>query len=155
MHRYCLDQSSLIASEVVTQSAYYPLTTANEMWRIDPSGGGPERVTGGRGVPNAVKFDPQGHLVSTQVASGQVLRVDPRTGDKGVFAQLNPGPDKPTFVTGRLFIPNLTGQITEVLGGGRDTQRAGGCVEVAAGSGGRRCGAVADGEGSVLALGRS
>ena len=39
------------------------------------------------GVPDAVKFDSAGYLVSTQVASGQVLRIDPRSGDKTALAQ--------------------------------------------------------------------
>jgi hypothetical protein len=34
-------------------------------------------------VPDSVKFDAEGFIVSTQVASGQVLRIDPRTGNNG------------------------------------------------------------------------
>ncbi|MEO3758031.1 SMP-30/gluconolactonase/LRE family protein [Mycobacterium sp. B14F4] len=100
---------------------YYPLMTANEIWRLDPDPNKhsePERVTADLGVPDAVKFDPQGHLVSTQVASGQVVRVDPRSGDKTILAQLNPGLDNLTFVGDRLFVSNFTGEITEILGGG-------------------------------------
>jgi sugar lactone lactonase YvrE len=98
---------------------YYPLMTANEIWRIDPAGGEPQRVTGELGVPDAVKFDPEGYLVSTQVASGQVLRIDPRSGDKTLLAQLNPGLDNLTFVGDRLFVSNFTGEITEILPGGK------------------------------------
>ncbi|AFM19055.1 gluconolactonase [Mycolicibacterium chubuense NBB4] len=98
---------------------YFPLMTANEIWRIDPSGGEAQRVAGDLGVPDAVKFDADGFLVSTQVASGQVLRIDPRTGDKTVLAQLNPGLDNLTFVGERLFASNFTGEITEILSGGR------------------------------------
>jgi sugar lactone lactonase YvrE len=65
-----------------------------------------------------VKFDSQGNIVSTQVASGQVLRIDPRTGDKTLLAQLNPGLDNLTFVGDRLFVSNFTGEITEILAGG-------------------------------------
>ena len=97
---------------------YYPLMTANEIWRIDPDGGEPQRVTGDLGVPDAVKFDSQGYLVSTQVASGQVLRIDPRSGDKTVLAQLNPGLDNLTFAGDRLLVSNFTGEITEILAGG-------------------------------------
>src|SRR5690606_18822159 len=84
---------------------YYPLMTANEIWRIDPNAGEhaePQRVTADLGVPDAVKFDPQGFIVSTQVASGQVLRIDPRTGDKTLLAQLTPGLDNLTLVGDRV-----------------------------------------------------
>ncbi|MDT0478279.1 hypothetical protein RM863_39855, partial [Streptomyces sp. DSM 41014] len=97
---------------------YFPVMGANEIWRIDPSGGDPQVVAGGLGVPDSVKFDADGHIVSTQVASGQVLRIDPRTGDQTLLAQLNPGLDNCTFVDGRLFVSNFTGEITEVLSGG-------------------------------------
>ena len=53
---------------------YFPVMDANEIWRIDPDGGEPERVAGDLGVPDSVKFDADGHIVSTQVFSGQVLR---------------------------------------------------------------------------------
>ena len=99
---------------------YFPLMTANEIWRVDPDSKGPcepQRVAGDLGVPDAVKFDSEGYLVSTQVASGQVLRIDPRSGDKTVLAQLNPGLDNLTFVGDRLFASNFTGEITEILPG--------------------------------------
>ena len=56
--------------------------------------------------------------MSTQVASGQVLRIDPRSGEKTLLAQLNPGLDNLTFVGDRLFVSNFTGEITEILAGG-------------------------------------
>jgi sugar lactone lactonase YvrE len=98
---------------------YYPLMTANEIWRIDPAGGEPQRVATDLGVPDAVKFDAEGYLVSTQVASGQVLRIDPRTGEKTVLAQLNPGLDNLTFAGDRLLASNFTGEITEIGADGR------------------------------------
>ncbi|TPG34573.1 SMP-30/gluconolactonase/LRE family protein [Mycolicibacterium hodleri] len=98
---------------------YFPVMGANEIWRIDPDGtGAPETVATGLGVPDSVKFDQNGSIVSTQVASGQVLRINPRTGEKALLAQLTPGLDNCTFVDGRLFVSNFTGAITEVLGGG-------------------------------------
>ncbi|MDT5134361.1 MAG: hypothetical protein QOE41_3672, partial [Mycobacterium sp.] len=97
---------------------YFPVMGANEIWRIDPEGGVPERVAGELGVPDAVKFDSRGRIVSTQVHSGQVLRIDPRTGERTVLAQLNPGLDNVTFLDGRLFVSNFTGEITEILGDG-------------------------------------
>ncbi|MGV0793155.1 SMP-30/gluconolactonase/LRE family protein [Mycolicibacterium sp. XJ1819] len=99
---------------------YYPLMTANEIWRIDPDDPGePQRVAADLGVPDAVKFDAAGDIVSTQVASGQVLRIDPRSGEKTVLAQLNPGLDNLTLAGDRLLVSNFTGEITEVLGSGQ------------------------------------
>ncbi|ORA34903.1 SMP-30/gluconolactonase/LRE family protein [Mycobacterium aquaticum] len=105
---------------------YFPVMGANEIWRIDPSGGQPQVVAAGLGVPDAVKFDAQGFIVSTQVASGQVLRIDPRTGDHSLLAQLSPGLDNLTFVDGRLFVSNFTGEITEVTPTGTSTLLPGG-----------------------------
>ncbi|MBV8348997.1 MAG: SMP-30/gluconolactonase/LRE family protein [Mycolicibacterium sp.] len=95
---------------------YFPVMGANEIWRIDPDGGTPERVAADLGVPDAVKFDSNGRIVSTQVHSGQVLRIDPRSGERSVLANLSPGLDNLTFVDGRLFVSNFTGEITEILG---------------------------------------
>ncbi|OBG84174.1 gluconolaconase [Mycobacterium sp. E802] len=105
---------------------YFPVMGANEIWRIDPDGGSPEVVAGGLGVPDSVKFDADGHIVSTQVASGQVLRIDPRNGEQTLLAQLTPGLDNCTFVDGRLFVSNFTGEITEILSGGTTAVLPGG-----------------------------
>jgi sugar lactone lactonase YvrE len=98
---------------------YFPVMGANEIWRIDLDGGAPERVATELGVPDSVKFDSAGRIVSTQVHSGQVLRIDPRTGGQTVLADLNPGLDNSTFVGDRLFVSNFTGEITEIMDGGR------------------------------------
>src|ERR1700750_1454081 len=99
-----------------------PVMAANEIWRIHPDGegpGDPEVIATGLGVPDSVKFDASGFIVSTQVASGQVLRIDPRTGAQTLLAQLAPGLDNCTFVgTGsgaRLFVSSFTGEISEIL----------------------------------------
>jgi sugar lactone lactonase YvrE len=104
---------------------YFPVMGANEIWRIDPDGErtqAAEVIATGLGVPDSVKFDSEGFIVSTQVASGQVLRIDPRTGEQTLLAQLSPGLDNCTIVgsgsEARLFVSNFTGEITEVLGGG-------------------------------------
>jgi sugar lactone lactonase YvrE len=100
---------------------YYPLMVANEIWRIDPDPdrhSEPQRVAGDLGVPDAVKFDSEGFIVSTQVATGQVLQIDPRSGEQSLLAQLTPGLDNLTFVGDRLFVSNFTGEITEILGDG-------------------------------------
>ncbi len=74
-------------------------------------------------MPDSVKFDADGFIVSTQVFSGQVLRINPRNGEQTVLAQLSPGLDNCTFADGRLFVSNFTGEITEILGNG-DTRSA-------------------------------
>lgn len=98
---------------------YFPLMGANEIWRVGLDGGAPEIVASELGVPDAVKFDAQGQIVSTQVASGQVLRIDPRSGARTVLADIAPGLDNLAFVGERLFVSSISGQVNEVLAGGK------------------------------------
>ena len=103
-------------------SLYFPVMGPNEIRRSEPAMHRvrpPLMVTSGLGVPDAVKFDHRGRIVSTQVATGQVIRVDPQTGDQTVLADLSPGLDNLTFVGDRLFVSHFTGAITEILEGGR------------------------------------
>lgn len=94
---------------------YFPVMGTNEIWRSALDGSPPEVVAGDLGVPDAVKFDSEGFIVSTQVATGQVLRIDPRTGEKTTLASLPSGLDNLTFVDNRLFVSSISGQITEIL----------------------------------------
>ena len=105
---------------------YFPVMGANEIWRIGLDGGEPDTVATGLGVPDSVKFDSAGQIVSTQVHSGQVLRIDPRTGEQTVLANLSPGLDNCAFVGDRLFVSNFTGEITEILDGTTDAVLPGG-----------------------------
>ncbi len=98
---------------------YFPVMGANEIWRIGLEGGTPERVAGELGVPDSVKFDAQGRIVSTQVHSGQVLRLDLHSGAREVLADVAPGLDNVAFIGDRIFVSSISGQINEVLGGGR------------------------------------
>ena len=88
---------------------YFPVMGTNEIWRIGLDGG----------VPDSVKFDPRGFIISTQVHSGHVLRIDPRNGDRRVLANLTPGLYKGTFVGHRLFVSNIRGYVIEILSGGK------------------------------------
>lgn len=97
---------------------YFPVMGMNEIWRVSLDGGAPEKVAGDLGVPDAVKFDSKGFIISTQVASGQVLRIDPRTGDRTVLANIAPGLDNLTFVGERLFVSSISGQVNEILTNG-------------------------------------
>jgi sugar lactone lactonase YvrE len=98
---------------------YVPIMGTNEIWRVSLEGGAPETVAGELGVPDSVKFDSDGYIVSTQVHSGQVLRIDPRTGNRSVLANLSPGLDNVTFVGKRIFVSNISGYVTEILEGGK------------------------------------
>lgn len=90
----------------------------NEIWRVSLEGGAPEVVAGNLGVPDSVEFDAQGRIVTTQVASGEVLRIDPVSGTREVLAQLGPGLDNVSFVGDRIFVSSIPEEITEILGGG-------------------------------------
>ncbi|AMO70565.1 SMP-30/gluconolactonase/LRE family protein [Sphingorhabdus sp. M41] len=98
---------------------YMPIMGANEIWRVSLDGGEPEVVAGDLGVPDSVKFDSKGYIISTQAASGQVLRIDPQSGSRELLAQLGPGLDNCTFVGDRLFVSSIPGEVTEILGGGK------------------------------------
>lgn len=98
---------------------YFPIMATGEIWRIKLDGGPVEKVAEGLVYPDAVKFDSKGRIVATEAATGQVVRIDPRSGDKSVLAQLAPGLDNCTFVDDRLFVSSFTGEITEILDGGK------------------------------------
>jgi sugar lactone lactonase YvrE len=97
---------------------YFPVMGTNEIWRVSLDGGAPEVVARDLGVPDSVKFDSKGFIVSTQVASGQVLRINPQTGEKTVLADIGPGLDNCTFVGDRLFVSSIPGQISEITAPG-------------------------------------
>ncbi len=98
---------------------YFPAQAANEIWRISLDGGEPEVVAKDLGVPDSVKFHPDGYIVSTQVYSGQVLKIDPRTGEKTLLADIGAGLDNVTFVNGRTFVSHITGSIHEITAPGQ------------------------------------
>jgi sugar lactone lactonase YvrE len=98
---------------------YFPVMGTNEIWRVGLDGGPHEIVARDLGLPDSVKFDRHGNIVSTQAASGQVLRINPLTGEQIVLATLAPGLDNCTFVGERLFVSSISGQINEVLPDGQ------------------------------------
>lgn len=97
---------------------YFPVMGSNEIWRISLDGGIPEVIAGDLGVPDAVKFNSRGQIVSTQVATGQVLEIDPETGHRRILADIAPGLDNLSFVGDRLFVSSISGQVNEVLADG-------------------------------------
>ena len=86
---------------------------------LAPPGGEPEVVAKDLGVPDSVKFDSKGRIVTTQVASGQVLRLDLQSGTREVLADLGPGLDNVTFIGDRIFVSSIPGEITEILAPGK------------------------------------
>lgn len=98
---------------------YFPAQGANQIWRIPLEGGEPEVVAGELAVPDSVKFHPDGSIISTQVYSGQVLKIDPRTGNRTLLADIGPGLDNVAFVGGRTFVSHINGSITEILEPGK------------------------------------
>lgn len=96
---------------------YFPAQGANEIWRVSLDGGPHEVVAKDLGVPDSVKFDAQGFIISTQVASGQVLRIDPRDGSRTVLAQLMPGLDNCAILGDRIFASHIIGGLYELAGG--------------------------------------
>jgi DNA-binding beta-propeller fold protein YncE len=66
-----------------------------------------------------VKFDSRGRIVTTQVGSGQVLRIDVQTGAREVLADLGPGLDNVSFIGDRIFVSSIPGEITEILAPGK------------------------------------
>ncbi|MBU6266824.1 MAG: gluconolaconase [Sphingomonadales bacterium] len=119
-HRVIYDKCPLVnAFEVGPDGKlYFPAQGANEIWRISLDGGEPEVVAKDLGVPDSVKFHPDGYIVSTQVYSGQVLKIDPRTGAKEVLADIGAGLDNVTFVGNRTFVSHITGSIHEITAPG-------------------------------------
>jgi len=98
---------------------YFPVMGTNEIWRVNPDGGLPECVVGGLATPDSVKFDTRGYIVSTQLDSGEVLRIDPRDGSRAVLASLSPGLDNVTFIGERTFVSHIRGELYEILSDGQ------------------------------------
>src|SRR5579863_7348520 len=72
---------------------YFPAIGANEIWRVPIAGGKPERFVGDLAVPTAVKFNSKGSLLSTQGASGEILKFDLPGANRSVVAKVRPGID--------------------------------------------------------------
>ncbi len=98
---------------------YFPVMGTNEIWRVNLDGSECEVVAGDLGVPDSVKFDSKGRIVSTQVGSGQVIRLDIQSGTREVLADIGPGLDNCAFIGDRLFVSHTAGSIHEILEPGK------------------------------------
>ena len=98
---------------------YAPIMGTNEIWAIDIATGAHEVVAGDLGVPDSVKFDSKGRIVTTQVATGDVLRIDVQSGQRETLANLGPGLDNVALIGNRIFISSINGSLTEILEPGK------------------------------------
>jgi sugar lactone lactonase YvrE len=108
---------------------YGPLSSGDQVVRIDVDTGAVAPVSGGFGLPTAAKFDSRGRLYVVDQLSGEVVRVNIATGAKTVIAQLTPGLDSLAFDSrDRMFVSSfqdgfiaevkLDGEVRMVSGGG-------------------------------------
>jgi len=101
---------------------YFPAIGANEIWRIPLEGGRPERFVGDLGVPTAVKIDSKGSVISTQGATGEILKFDLQSGARTVLATVRPGLDNLVLTADdRLFVSHFVdGGVAEILSNGSE-----------------------------------
>jgi sugar lactone lactonase YvrE len=101
---------------------YFPVIGANEIWRVPVGGGRPERFVGDLAVPTAVKLDSKGQVMSTQGASGEILRFDLQSRNKAVVAKVRPGIDNFALTADdRLFVSHFVdGGVAEIMPDGRE-----------------------------------
>ncbi|MBW8089274.1 SMP-30/gluconolactonase/LRE family protein [Streptomyces hygroscopicus subsp. hygroscopicus] len=101
---------------------YYPQMLRNEVWRIPPDGGVPERVAAEVDDPVAVRFDRGGVLVVlSRGMAGVVTRIDLDTGARSVVATGIVGLDNAAFDhENRMFVSSFaSGGIAEIDADGR------------------------------------
>jgi sugar lactone lactonase YvrE len=98
---------------------YGPIFTRDRVVRIDVDAQPPTitTVADGFGLPAAAKFDSRGRLHVVDSQSGEVVRIDTKTGSKAVVATVGPGLDNLAFdAHDRLFVSsNDEGFVVEVL----------------------------------------
>jgi sugar lactone lactonase YvrE len=97
---------------------YGPIYTQGKVGRIDVNSDSITIETVSEGFfPAAVKFDSKGRLYAVDHASGEVLRLDTKSGNREVITTLSPGLDNLAFDSrDRLFVSNAQeGSIIQVL----------------------------------------
>jgi sugar lactone lactonase YvrE len=101
---------------------YFPVLGENAIWRVPVEGGRPEPFAKDLGLPTAVKINSKGEIVSTQGATGEILKIDIRTGAKRVHAKVRPGLDNLEVTTDdRIFISHFTdGGVAELMADGTE-----------------------------------
>ena len=112
---------------------YGPIFIGGKLVSIDVDSGAMRTVAEGFMMPAAAKFDAQGRLFALDQAGGKVYLVNPASGEKTVYATIEPGLDNLAFDSkGRLFVSNAnTAAIYEVRADGTvRTVSPGGFIDV-------------------------
>ena len=112
---------------------YGPLFFGGKLVSIDVDNGEMRTVAEGFMVPSAAKFDTRGRLFMLDQAQGKVFLVNPTSGEKTVYATIEPGLDNLAFDSkGRLFVSNAnTAAIYQVRANGSvRTVSRGGFIDV-------------------------
>src|SRR5690349_16170951 len=87
---------------------YGPLWFKGQVAKVDVDKPELTVVADGFKVPAAVNFDSKGNLWVVDTALGQLVRVDPKTGDKKVVAQLKPSLDNLAIDDkDRIYVSNM------------------------------------------------
>lgn len=98
---------------------WFPQVIAGEVWRYDLEERSLARRFTDLSTPTAVKFDAEGRLLTSEAGSGELTRIDLRSGARETLAAVNPGIDNFAIGDGgRLFVSHFTdGRVAEVTGG--------------------------------------
>ncbi len=98
---------------------WFPQVLAGEIWRYDLERRNLERKFSDLSTPTAVKFDRDGHLLTSEGGTGHLTRIEVATGSRETLASVNPGIDNFAIADdGRLFVSHFTdGRVSEVTGG--------------------------------------
>ncbi len=99
---------------------YTPRWFEGTVTRVDAQDGSVSEVTSGWDVPAAVALDSAGRVHAVSQATGEVVRINSKTGARTVLATLTPGLDNLAFDSSdRLFVSSTTDAfIVEVLDDG-------------------------------------
>jgi sugar lactone lactonase YvrE len=105
---------------------YGPRVFVGDVVRVDVDMGTFEVVADGLGIPVAVKFDHEGGLHVLDSLDGEIVRVDPISGEKTTLARLTRGLDNLAFNSAdRLFVSSFADKfiVELVQEGDCDTER--------------------------------
>jgi sugar lactone lactonase YvrE len=124
-----LDQPNGMASDSQGR-LYFPLVDKNEVWCYDPSDGSARDIVRGLAKPTAVKIAPDGRLLVTEAATGDVTAIDIGTDSRVRLAALDPALDNlVSAADGRVYVSNFdTGRVTALQTGGQQVLSPGGLM---------------------------
>lgn len=109
---------------------YGPLWFKQQLVKINPDSGAMQVVTDGFHTPAAANFDSKWNLYVLDTGTGEVFRVDIKTGEKAVFARLKTSLDNLAIDSqDRIYVSNMadnsihridsdSGEVEEIVAGG-------------------------------------